>query len=144
MTPVDIGDTQGTLQARKTWFAVYKCPETFLRLHMEVLQSLVPMTMGFNNKPCLFSLFSLFSTMGYFWQNSGKMGVEQYSQMSWRASQSVPATSSHLLISWKMSPLKPVPQEELRTGKTLEIFVNIPGIYSDTGKCLQEVSAVYH
>ena len=33
MTPVAIGDTQGTLQARKTWFAVYKCPETFLRLH---------------------------------------------------------------------------------------------------------------
>ena len=33
MTPVAIGDTQGTLQARKTWFAVYQCPETFLRLH---------------------------------------------------------------------------------------------------------------
>ena len=37
MTPVAIGDTQGTLQARKTWFAVYERPETFLRLHMEVL-----------------------------------------------------------------------------------------------------------
>ena len=33
MTPVAIGDTQGTLQARKTWFAMYKRPETFLRLH---------------------------------------------------------------------------------------------------------------
>ena len=34
MIPVAIGDTQGTLQARKTWFAVYKRPETFLRLHI--------------------------------------------------------------------------------------------------------------
>ena len=144
MIPVAIGDTQGTLQARKTWFAMYKRPETFLRLHMEVLQSLVPMTMGFNNKPCLFSLFSLFSTMGYFWQNFGKMGVGQYSQMSWRSSQSVPATSSHLLISWKMSPLKPVPQEELRTGKTSETSANVPGTCNDTGECLQEVSAMYH
>ena len=118
MTPVAIGDTQGTLQARKTCITPYKCPETLIWVYMEVLQSLVPMTMGFNNKPCLFSLFSLFSTMGYFWQNFGKMGVGQYSQMSWRASQSVPATSSHLLISWKMSPLKPVPQAELWTGKT--------------------------
>ena len=144
MTPVDIGDTQGTLQARKTCITPYKRPETLLWVYMEVLQSLVPMTMGFNNKPCLFSLFSLFSTMGYFWQNFGKMGVGQYSQMSWRSSQSVTATSSHLLISWKMSPLKPVPQEELRTGKTSETSANVPGTCSDTGECLQEVSAVYH
>ena len=41
---------------------------------MEVLQSLVPMTMGFNNKPCLFSLFSLFSTMGYFCKTLAKWG----------------------------------------------------------------------
>ena len=144
MTPVDIGDTQGTLQARKTCITPYKRPETLVWVYMEVLQSLVPMTMGFNNKPCLFSLFLLFSTMGYFWQNFGKMGVGQYSQMSRRSSQSVPATSSHLLISWKMSPLKPVPQEELRTGKTSKTSAKIPGTYSDTGKCLQEVSDVYH
>ena len=75
MTPVAIGDTQGTLQARKTCITPYKRPETLLWVYMEVLQSLVPMTMGLNNKPCLFSLFSLFSTMGYFWQNFGKMGV---------------------------------------------------------------------
>ena len=36
MIPVAIGDTQGTLQARKTWFAMYKRPETFLRLHTGV------------------------------------------------------------------------------------------------------------
>ena len=144
MTPVAIGDTQGTLQARKTCITPYKRPETLVWVYIKVLQSLVPMTMGFNNKPCLFSLFSLFSTMGYFWENFGKMGVGQYSQMSWRSSQSVQATSSHLLISWKMSPLKPVPQEELRTGKTLETSANILGTYSDTRKCLQEVSAVYH
>ena len=144
MNPVAIGDTQGTLQARKTCITPYKRPETLIWVYMEVLQSLLPMTMGFNNKPCLFSLFSLFSTMGYFWQNFGKMGVRQYSQMSWRSSQLVPATSSHLLISWKMSPLKPVPQEELRTGKTSETSANVPEICSDTEKCLQEVSAMYH
>ena len=42
---------------------------------MEVLQSLVPMTMGFNNKPCLFSLFSIIFHNGLFlaklWQNGG-------------------------------------------------------------------------
>ena len=28
--PVDIGDTQGTLQARKTCITPYKCPETLV------------------------------------------------------------------------------------------------------------------
>ena len=40
--PVAIGDTQGTLQARKTWFAVYKRPETFLRLHIHNLLECFP------------------------------------------------------------------------------------------------------
>ena len=33
MTPVAIGDTQGTLQARKTCITVYKRPETLIRVY---------------------------------------------------------------------------------------------------------------
>ena len=88
--------------------------------------------------------FHYFPQWVIFGKTLAKSGLGQYPQMSWRASQSVPAISSHLLISWKMSPLKPVPQEELRTGKTSEMSGNVPEIYSDTGKCLQEVLAMYH
>ena len=49
------------------------------------------MPMGFYNKPILFSLFSLFSKYGLFFGNNLANGVGQYSEMSWRASQSVPA-----------------------------------------------------
>ena len=30
LTPVDIGDTQGTLQAKKMFETLYKCPETLV------------------------------------------------------------------------------------------------------------------
>ena len=35
MAPVAIGDTQGTLQARKTFKTVCKCPEPLLRVYMK-------------------------------------------------------------------------------------------------------------
>ena len=91
MTPVAICDTQGSLQARKTCITPYKCPETLVWVYMEVLQSLVPMPIGFCNKPILFSLFSQFSIGVIFGETLAKKGVEQYSQMSWRASQLIPA-----------------------------------------------------
>ena len=58
---------------------------------MEVLQSLVPMPIGFCNKPILFSLFSQFSIGVIFGKTLARKGVGQYSQMSWRASQPIPA-----------------------------------------------------
>ena len=91
MTPVAIGDTQGTLQAQKMFETLYKHPETLVRVYMEVLQSLVPMPIGFCNKPILFSLFSQFSIGVIFGETLAKKGVGQYSQMSWRASQLIPA-----------------------------------------------------
>ena len=53
MIPVAIGDTQGTLQARKTWFAMYKHPETFLRLHTNETQ------MGFYDEEFKLLIFHL-------------------------------------------------------------------------------------
>ena len=36
MTPVAIGDTQGTLQARKTFKTIWTRPETFLRVYTRI------------------------------------------------------------------------------------------------------------
>ena len=38
MTPVDIGDTQGTLQAQKTFETLYKCPETLVWVYISTQQ----------------------------------------------------------------------------------------------------------
>ena len=37
MTPVDIGDTQGTLQARKTCITPYKRPETLIWVYTDTV-----------------------------------------------------------------------------------------------------------
>ena len=36
MTPVDIGDTQGTLQARETFETLYKHPETLVGVYIVI------------------------------------------------------------------------------------------------------------
>ena len=79
--------------------------------------------------------------MGYFWQNFGEKGGGAVLP---DVLESQPTDSSHLLISWKMSPLKPVPQAVLWTGKVAETSANVPGICSNIVQCLQEVLVVYH
>ena len=48
MTPVDIGDTQGSLQARKICITPYECPETLIRVYTGNLKYMVrkPETYG--------------------------------------------------------------------------------------------------
>ena len=66
--------------------------------------------------------------------------------MGWAESpdvlESQPVDSSSFQPSAVMPSLKPVPQEQLRTGKMLEMAENVPGTYSDCGECLQQVSTI--
>ena len=56
--------------------------------------------------------------------------------------QSEPVDYSGFQPSAVMPSLKPVPQEQLRAGKTSETAENVPGTYTDCGKQFYRVSNV--
>ena len=95
---------------------------------MEVLQSLVPMTIGFNNKTHFISfIFIIFITWGIF----TKLWHFGIGADSLEVQQSEPVDYSGFPPSAVMPSLKPAPQEQLRAGKTLKTAENVPGTYTN-------------
>ena len=101
---------------------------------MEVLQSLVPMTIGFNNKPILFPLFSFIFIIFITWGILAKLWHFGVGADSLEVLQSEPVNYSGFQPSAVMPSLKPAPQEQLRAGKTSETAENILGTYTNYGK----------
>ena len=75
----------------------------------------------------IFIIFHNGSFLAKLWQNGG--GADSLEVL-----QSEPVDYSGFQPSAVMPSLKPVPQEQLRAGKTSETAENVPGTYTDCGE----------